>query len=241
MHVHESIDRLLSGDDAPDLRPSIVDHLAACDECRDEFTEILRVHESLSAHRSAQSPLLDEMQARSLMGSIRQRRRMGAQRFAASAAAVVFAFAVGAWAGRSTLDPEANESVRNVADVASDSTPDFRMRIANGESRYMLLLTGADISDIDPAEMRRVASDFREWTADLRAAGRLESTGQLSRTVIANVQSDGSLDEPADNGTRALQGYYLITAPTPDHAVQLARSSPYLRMRGSIIVRRVGS
>ena len=220
MHIDSIIDELLDGNEDPALRRRIDDHLAGCAECRAAFTAVLRGHDALRLHPRTDAPISED----AALGMARTAARARApyrpaRAFAAGfAAALATVFVAGAlWL----------QLAQNPADTANDP-------------RFMFILTGADVSRIDPSEMQRVGADFRAWTDDLRSANRIESTGQLSRSDVALVRTDATVTTPSAQQLAALQGYYVVTAADLEAAVALARTSPYLRMNGDIVVRKIG-
>lgn len=95
-------------------------------------------------------------------------------------------------------------------------------------NRFLLMLTDADPVGDDAAR----AEQYRQWAADVRAAGHQISGDRLANGGIA-VMRDGSA--PVMNPE--VQGFFIVSASGLDEAAAVARSSPHVRSGGLIIVR----
>lgn len=215
-HIDSAIDSILSGDAEPDAAAQARAHLAGCERCRNEWSGVLDAHRLL---------LLNAATARhdgALRRPIARARRSasGRARSLAVAALCIIALAAAFFAG--------HESGRRSA-VTTDG----------GGSEFLLLLVGGDASSL-PAERRaNIGADFRRWTEQLRGSGGLLSQGQLMRTQSI-VRGPLSRPLPEDrDALDAVNGYFIVRAPTEVDARRIAQTMPYLEMHGSVIVREI--
>jgi len=119
-------------------------------------------------------------------------------------------------------------------------------------NQYMLLM----YTRVDPAQTadsrteepmseeayHAIIHEYRQWALDREAEGRLVSAEKLADdTRVMTESGDQVTVATMANSDRALGGYFLITAPSLDDAIALAKSHPHLRYGGEVEVRPVES
>jgi hypothetical protein len=213
IHLDDYIDDLLSPDATAELRARAQTHLASCPRCREQWQATLKADDLLRRDRVRVQP------ARAAVLSARSSPHTRSVRHAGLVAALLILLAGGfgaGWWARSTV-----------------TTP-----MTGPDEEYLLLLVGSRASTISPDSVRTIARRFRSWTDRLRERGRLVSQGQLERAAsyIAGAAS-APLSRSIEDAFSGLNGYFIVRAADHTQARQIAESSPYLDLRGTIIVR----
>ena len=113
--------------------------------------------------------------------------------------------------------------------------------------KYLLLLHDAPdaYGNLSPEQMQQVIQRYIAWGEKLRSAGVLEGgqkltdePGRIMRSKNGQVRvTDGPYSETKE----VLGGYYILTAPGYDKAVDLARDCPHFDYGGTIEVREIDS
>ena len=88
---------------------------------------------------------------------------------------------------------------------------------------------------MSPNEASQRVGEFVSWARDLRARGLLTSAEKLEDG--GTVLTAGAA-EPLTAADRAIGGFFVIRASTPEEAASLARGAPNLKHGGRIVVRR---
>ncbi|HXV14268.1 MAG TPA: YciI family protein [Candidatus Krumholzibacteria bacterium] len=154
---------------------------------------------------------------------------------AAAAIIVAAAFAGGFAMG------SRGETATAPADVAT-TTP------ATDANQYMLLMymrvdptQAADAPAEEPMNeeaYRAIIDEYRQWALDREKEGRLVSAEKLADdTRVMAGRGDQMTIATSAHSDRALGGYFLITAPSLDDAIALARTHPHLKYGGEVEVR----
>ncbi|MGH7472024.1 MAG: hypothetical protein ACRENP_29085 [Longimicrobiales bacterium] len=104
---------------------------------------------------------------------------------------------------------------------------------------FLLLLAGSRAESLPRDSLPRIFQRFGEWTAALRSRGQLVRQGQLGREGVT-VSSESVGDPNLESALRQVNGYFIVRAESLEDAEQLARTSPYLELRGRIAVRAIG-
>lgn len=221
-HVADVLDAWLDADCPPELARWVDEHMSSCAACQHEFGGVAAAHKALlSDARSittAPAPLLTAAATPpSRLPNTRVSRLM--QR----AAAVMLLLTAGFAVGRLSLSP-------------------ISRGIAAGDSRFLLLLAGSDAAALTPERRAEVGDQFRTWTSELDERGMLVSQGQL--TLASNAVSNPDTPPP-DSATLAafhrINGYFIINAATVEQADSVARTMPYLDLRGWVLVRPIAT
>lgn len=149
-----------------------------------------------------------------------------------AAAAVVFigGFAVG------------NRNVGATKPV--ETQPAATQTAASEDNQYMLLMftRGEDPSDepLTDVDYKAIVGEYRKWAEDRTAEGRLVDANKLASVTRVMTASAGNIAIAEDAGTdRILGGYFLITAPSLEDAIELCRTHPHLKYGGEVEVRPV--
>jgi hypothetical protein len=88
---------------------------------------------------------------------------------------------------------------------------------------------------MSPNEVSQRVREFASWARDLRARDLLASAEKLDDG--GTVLTAGAA-EPLTAADRAIGGFFVIRASTPDEAASIARGAPNLKHGGRIVVRR---
>lgn len=91
---------------------------------------------------------------------------------------------------------------------------------------FALLLYGEPTVDANAGEAPLV-DEYRRWADDLRQKGRYVTGERLGDAV----ESIGAAPGPP------IRGFFLVSAPTFEDAMDVARSCPHVRRGGHIVVR----
>lgn len=148
----------------------------------------------------------------------------------AAAAAV---FVVGFVAGNRNAD--ATKTTETPPAVATEPA-------ADAGDQYMLLMftRGEDPSDepVNDADYAAIVGEYRQWAEDRAAEGRLVDAQKLASTTrVMTAGAAGLSIEPDAHTDRVLGGYFLITAPSLEDAIELTRTHPHLKYGGEVEVR----
>lgn len=97
--------------------------------------------------------------------------------------------------------------------------------------------------DATPSEAyRAIIEEYRQWALDREKEGRLVAAEKLAdETRVMAGRGDQLTIASASQSDRALGGYFLITAPSLDDAIALAKSHPHLKYGGEVEVRPIES
>lgn len=113
---------------------------------------------------------------------------------------------------------------------------------ASADNQYMLLMftRGEDPSDepMADADFAAIVAEYRQWAEDRAAEGRLVDAQKLASTTRVMTAGAGGVSvEPDAHPDRVLGGYFLITAPSLEEAIELTRTHPHLKYGGEVEVR----
>lgn len=100
------------------------------------------------------------------------------------------------------------------------------------DGRYMLLLLPGE-APASPASADRLVAEYGEWARDLRRQGRT-ATGE--RLAGGGPMLPSGQAEPE---VPALEGFFIISASSPEAALDTARTHPHLRYGGRIALREI--
>jgi hypothetical protein len=115
----------------------------------------------------------------------------------------------------------------------------------SGGDEYMLLMfmraphdAKAPAPDRTSEGYRAIIAEYRAWAEARAAEGRLVSAEKLSDATRVMTGRGESLSIATSSKTdRVLGGYFLITAPTLEDAIALAKTHPHLKYGGEVEVR----
>ncbi len=145
--------------------------------------------------------------------------------------------------------------VGNRAETAPE-TGQVGTTVASGSNQYMLLM----FMRVDPSRvataterdanataeysdaMKAIIEEYRRWAEDREKEGRLVSAEKLAdATRVMTGTGDHLQVASTANTDRLLGGYFLITAPSLDDAIAIAKTHPHLKYGGEVEVRPVES
>jgi predicted anti-sigma-YlaC factor YlaD len=222
-HITDAdIDRYLDRDCDEHEQARVRTHLEACAECRAQWDDVLRAHDAMATRRL---DVPDDLAARAVAAA----RSRGAQvrprpRWmlpVARAAAILLAIGVGA----------AGERLRATAVM-----PPATDAAQNG---YLFVFSGTQAGSLTPESRAAIARSFRTWTDSLTRTGQMLAVGQLTRDAPRLVAAtEPNLDSATVRAFASMEGFYVLLARDDADALALARSCPYLRFGGTIVVRR---
>lgn len=120
----------------------------------------------------------------------------------------------------------------------------FRASTAPLQPTFALLLYGAEpLGDSISSAAR--AAEYTAWAQQVHAAARVvggESLGTpvaaLAVQVVGRGEDSVIVAEDSTGGSDFI-GYFLVTAPDRDAALQLAKYCPHLKYGGRVVIRRV--
>jgi hypothetical protein len=114
-------------------------------------------------------------------------------------------------------------------------------------NQYMLLMySSTALHDeeraMPEADITAIIAEYRDWAIAREQEGRLVSAEKLSDETRVMTAHDANVEIAASSGSeRVLGGYFLITAPSLDDAIELAKSHPHLKYGGEVEVRPIES
>ncbi len=152
-------------------------------------------------------------------------RRWVPQWIAAACAAIIF-FGAG-WFARESRIPATSQTSTVTA--------------PRKDPRFLLLLRPGSMKESSPAVEAERVREYTDWGSDLFAKGHFVSAAKLedaAELLTATSSSSVTLNaetSPGANG--AVQGFFLIAAPSLEAALEIARSCPHLRHGGAIELR----
>ncbi|HEU4365165.1 MAG TPA: YciI family protein [Candidatus Krumholzibacteria bacterium] len=133
---------------------------------------------------------------------------------------------------------------RNVAATkpAESPPPAATEPAESAGNQYMLLMftRSADPSDepMADADYKVIVGEYRKWAEDRAAEGRLVDAHKLASATRVMTANGGNVAiESSADGDRVLGGYFLVTAPSLEDAVELTRTHPHLKYGGEVEVR----
>jgi hypothetical protein len=111
-------------------------------------------------------------------------------------------------------------------------------------AQFMILLYGnpADWMNKSPEEMQQAMQKYWAWGDKLQKEGRLLSSHKLTDgdgRVMRGKKEVRVTDGPFTEGKEFLGGYYMFTADSFDHAVEISRNHPQLEYGGTVEVREI--
>jgi hypothetical protein len=101
--------------------------------------------------------------------------------------------------------------------------------------RFVLLLEEPEPRVVGAEEEAQRVNEYSAWARAERSAGRLLAGEKLEDAEV-RLEGERATSLPASDGPR---GYFIVTAPSLDGALEIARSCPHLRHGGRIAVRRI--
>ena len=153
-------------------------------------------------------------------GLVRQRQRRGSV-WVSRAGLIAAGIALGIL-GRGAY-PEARES----PGAASSSAP---------AGQYVLLLYGAPPGDTGVVHAAR-EREYGRWASALDGGARWVGGNEL-HDVVAQLGGPPALQDTASD---RLAGYFVIAAPSPERATEVARTCPHLKYGGRVVVMTIAS
>ncbi|HEY3928324.1 MAG TPA: YciI family protein [Candidatus Koribacter sp.] len=109
---------------------------------------------------------------------------------------------------------------------------------------FMILLYGdpKNWMTMSPEQMQQAMLKYWAWGKKMREQGRLLGSNKLTDgqgRVIRGKANPRVTDGPFTEGKEFLGGYYMFTADSYDHAVELSRDHPQLEYGGTVEVREI--
>ncbi len=109
-------------------------------------------------------------------------------------------------------------------------------------SKYMYLFRGGDkrMAELSPEESQAHMGEWKTWMENLGKSGNFIDGLPLARegwqlTAAESVPTDG----PFTEGKEIVGGYLIVTADTPEGAIEMARGCPIFKTGGQVEVREV--
>lgn len=106
---------------------------------------------------------------------------------------------------------------------------------------FLYLYRGTEpvTSGLSPQQMQDYLSRFRTWAMGLTADGKMRAGAPLAppaKTLRGGTASP-VVDGPYAEAKDVIGGYSVVTTPTFDDAVALARGCPFLELGGTVEIR----
>lgn len=212
-HVNQHALAWLEGTLEDAHRERIEEHLADCEDCRQEFERMRLAWEALANWSPPRLPrALEERILRAQNLRTRGMRRPALLRIAAMALLAITCTGVGWWAGaRSARAP---------------SSP--------AGTQFLLLLEEAQWPP--PAPLARAG--YGEWARQLSERNQYVGAEKLTEESGFRVSQDGRMQPAARATGAALSGWYIVRAASYEEAAALVREGPHLR-HGSVLIRQI--
>lgn len=105
-------------------------------------------------------------------------------------------------------------------------------------SEYLLLFRGGDWDQVSPEELQQVMGRFMAWVNKLTEEGIVKAAQPLElegKTVSGKNRTVA--DGPFAESKEAVGGYFLVSLPDFDAAVELAKDHPLLEYGLTVEVR----
>jgi hypothetical protein len=104
------------------------------------------------------------------------------------------------------------------------------------DNRYVLLLThSSSVATSGAAQEIALVQEYSAWAQRQRIEGRLISGEKLNDASVELSGSQGLQEVHTQDGS--LGGYFVITAPSLEAAIAIARTCPHLKRGGTIVIR----
>lgn len=109
--------------------------------------------------------------------------------------------------------------------------------------KYMLLIHSGEYSNspqLSPEESQRIVEKYIAFARKLRSESRFLDGDELTSTGrIMSSQSGKIVDGPFTETKESIGGYFLISADSYDHAVEIARECPVFDRGGVLEIREI--
>jgi hypothetical protein len=102
--------------------------------------------------------------------------------------------------------------------------------------RFVLLLEEPDARVVGAGEEAQRVNEYSAWARAEHSAGRLLAGEKLEDAEVRLAGENTTTSAQSADGPR---GYFIVTAPSLEVALEIARSCPHLRHGGRITVRRI--
>jgi hypothetical protein len=111
------------------------------------------------------------------------------------------------------------------------------------QNEYILLFRGTDWhKGLSPEEMEKVMNQWMTWFNKLTAEGKCKAGQPLEREggkIVSGKKGKVVADGPFAETKEEIGGYFLLTVPTVDEAVAIAKQCPGLDYGCVVEVRQV--
>ena len=163
---------------------------------------------------------------------------------AASVAAALVIAVPATWWAAGVATPDAPRAAAG-APTSGNAAPTLGRPVDPAPS-FVLVLEGRwpDLDVVEPAEARRRAAEYWEWTSALADRGVLLAAGDLGWQPGERLASGGApVAIPADAAISPdfVIGMFALRVGSYEEALDVARECPHLRYGGSVSVRAVGT
>lgn len=133
--------------------------------------------------------------------------------------------------------------VEVAAPAAVDATNQYMLLMYMRVDPAQAATTETPAESAAPSEAyRAIIEEYRQWALDRQKEGRLVAAEKLAdETRVMTGRGDQLTIASTAHSDRALGGYFLVTAPSLDDAIALAKSHPHLKYGGEVEVRPIES
>ena len=105
---------------------------------------------------------------------------------------------------------------------------------------FMLILRGGiHPKDLRPEQIQALMAKFGEWMIQMQSRGQFKGAGRLEDDGrrLSRKQGKTVTDGPYAEAKEIVGGYFVISAPDLDQALEIAEQCPILENEGTVEVR----
>ncbi|HEY5551945.1 MAG TPA: YciI family protein [Opitutaceae bacterium] len=109
-------------------------------------------------------------------------------------------------------------------------------------SQYLYVFRSQqDAPQPTPEQMEQIMGEWMAWIRNIREQNRYQAGDPLDDNgkVLRGPKGATITDGPFVEAKELVAGYFIVTAPDLDAAVEMARGCPIFRRGGSVEVRRI--
>jgi hypothetical protein len=110
----------------------------------------------------------------------------------------------------------------------------------NESKEFMLILRGGiHPRDMQPEQIQALMAKFGQWMSQMQSCGQVRGVGRLEDDGRRLSRKHGQImtDGPYVEAKEIIGGYFLISAPDLNQALDIAKQCPILENEGTVEVR----
>jgi hypothetical protein len=119
--------------------------------------------------------------------------------------------------------------------------PKDTMSDTNNSQYLYIFRAHQDTPQQSPEQMEQIMGEWMAWIRGIREQGRYHAGDPLddSGKVLRGPKGSTITDGPFVEAKELVAGYFIVSAPDLDAAVEMARGCPIYKRNGSVEVRRI--